>query len=84
MHNYLSNNRRLLGCIFITLISFSFLTSKSLFKKQDLEINRKKEMHNGAQKIVKSHLMMRSFENEIEWAKYGKFKYKFKKGLTSL
>ena len=63
---------------------FFFPNIKKHIKKQDLEINRKKEMHNGAQKIVKSHLMMRSFENEIEWANYGKFKCNFKKGLTSL
>ena len=28
--------------------------------------------------------MLWSFENEIEWAKYGKFKCNFKKSLTSL
>ena len=77
MHNYLSNNRRLLGCIFITLIliSFSFLHQKAYLKNKTWK---------STEKIVKSHLMLCSFENEIEWAKYGKFKCNLKKGLTSL
>ena len=54
---------------------FFFPSSKNLFYKQ----GRKKRDAQWSSKIVKSHLMLYSFENEIEWAKYGKFKCNLKK-----